>query len=149
MKNSGKFAEQWFETHWKSCGKRVMLYQFEDFYQTTYKNKNTGRVSKPQPADYLLTECGALQFAEVKSSHNKTSFPFSDVQTLQWQMARKQQIAQGKYEFFILNMNHFIWFRVPARVLLNQKDAGFKSVKWSDLALYTWLPVVDKPTTFN
>ena len=144
-KNDGKLAEHWFENSFKTLGKAVMLYPFEDYYQSKFKS-GANAAAKAQPADYLLTETGSMGFAEVKSSLNNTSFPFADIRPLQWQFARKQTAAKGVYEFFILNLNTDIWYRINARFLLEHKDTGAKSIKWSLLDHCQWQPLVDKPT---
>ncbi len=145
--NNGKLAENWFEQHWHTKRKSVMLYQFEDFYQTVFKKggKASGKSSKPQPADYLLTEGGSMGFAEVKSSQNKTAFPFSDVRSIQWRMARKQLAANGIYDFYLLNINTLIWYKVPAKILIATKDMGVKSLNWKKIKPYIWQPEVAKP----
>lgn len=145
-KNDGKVAEAWFEAHFASFGKQVMMHVFEDMYQARFKT-GKGALTKAQPADYLITENGITLFAEVKSSENVTSFPFSDIRTSQWQTARKQVAAKGEYDFFILNLTKNAWYRVPAKYLLEHKDSGFRSIKWKLLTSFEWFPVVDKPTT--
>jgi penicillin-binding protein-related factor A (putative recombinase) len=144
-RNNGKLAEQWFESSFKTLGKKVLLYAFEDYYQAQFKSAAKATV-KAQPSDYLLTENSVFGFAEVKSSLNATSFPFADVRPLQWQYARKQCVAGGRYEFFILNLNTDTWYRINASYLLEHKDSGSKSIKWSLLNHCKWLPLVDKPT---
>lgn len=144
-RNDGKLAEQWFEASFKTLGKTVLLYPFEDYYQAKF-NSGANSAAKAQPSDYLLTENGVLGFAEVKSSLNASSFPFADIRPLQWQFARKQTAANGVYEFFILNLNTNTWYRIKASFLLEHKDTGSKSIKWSLLEHCKWIPLVDKPT---
>lgn len=146
--NNGKWAEEWFEAHWKSFGKTTYLYRFQDHYEVNFGQgvRTAKRRVAPQPSDYLLTHGGTTAFCEVKSSWEKTSFPFGDVQPSQWKAARQQVAAAGEYWFYLLRMHTEQWYRVPAHVMLEVREAGTKSIKWSLLEGYEWIPTVDKPT---
>ncbi|WP_273860692.1 hypothetical protein [Photobacterium sp. GSS17] len=148
INNDGKLAESWFESHWAVKGKNAFLYRFLDHYEVNFsqgKRMNQRRVA-PQPSDYLLTEDGHTCYCEVKSTFEANRFRFSDVQPSQWRAARKQVAAGGDYWFYLLNMNTLKWYRVPARILVESKDQGAKSIPWASIEEFEWVPLVDMPT---
>lgn len=99
-------------------------------------SRNKAGFTKPQPADYLVTLDGDTYYAEVKSTENKTSFPFSLIRPNQWAAAAQQRAAGGLYFFYVKNLNTGDWHRVPGDVFLDHKAA--RSMKWSELKPYRW-----------
>ena len=129
-KNSGKSSEQDFEDILcVAHGKRVHIHRITDTAEVRGMNRGRGRTKK-QPSDYIVTEDGATYYAEVKSSHEKTSFPLKNIDPFQKGSARQVLAAGGKYFFFIHNLNNNQWFRVPAETVLN---AERRSLRWDSL----------------
>ena len=136
MKNTGSASEQEFERRLKAkCGKRVFIYRVTDSKEVRGRTGLKTAFTKAQPSDYIVTQDGKMFYAEVKSSNSKTSFPFSQISTVQWASAKLQLMAMGHYYFFLHNVPADLWFKVPAHVLLTHDK---KSLKWSELTTYLW-----------
>lgn len=137
--NSGKSAEE----EWEILMRR--LYRSSLFlHRVTDSAEVRGMAgsgfTKPQPSDYIVTIGGRMFYAEIKSSNNRTSFPFSDITLGQKAAAKQQLIAGGEYLFYIKNMITGRWYEVPALVIFEAIKAGHQSVKWKMLEeKYQWL----------
>lgn len=144
--NNGKHAEAVFEQHWLNRGKTSFVYRFMDSTDLLQRIKaivgpkfplgNIAKAIPGQPSDFLVIddEDGTF-FAEVKSSKDKTSFPFSNIKPSQWSAAKRTHAARGTYWFFLYSYARDTWYRVPASILLETQD---KSLKWDKLEKYKW-----------
>ena len=141
-RNTGKDSEKFFEeTLKKHYLSKVFIYRITDTAEvrgraTQYAKFNA--VTKAQYCDYIITCAGDTYMAEVKSTSEKVSFPFSMITTVQWGASKRQVLAEGKYIFYIHNMNTDTWYEVPAQILHKIEEEGKKSVKWKDLENYIW-----------
>lgn len=135
MSGKGKASERMFEDIFKKLGKRAFVYRFPDKAEVRGRTQNGAVWMRKQPSDYLVTENGVTYYAEVKSSQQKTSFPFSKIQPYQKGSARRQVAAGGLYFFFLHNLTTGDWYKVPAEVILNSDKS---SVRWADVDSYKW-----------
>lgn len=136
MKNAGTNSEETFELNLKRMyGKRVFIYRVTDSKEVRGLSKSKTAFTKAQPSDYIITEDGRMYYAEVKSSQNKTSFPFGNISKIQWVSSKRQAMAQGNYFFFLHNLNTNLWYKVPAQILHDYKT---RSIKWINLKNYEW-----------
>jgi hypothetical protein len=132
VKNTGKPAETAFEDHWDSIGH---CYRFRDQKDLQALN-GKGVKDFRKPADYLVSSPRhSLHYAEVKSCHGKTSFPFSSIQPGQHAAA----IAEARrgcesYLFYIFSYHHGSWYVMPCSDYAAKVAAGDKSVKFEELA---------------
>lgn len=129
MQNTGKASEKQFDDHWLQYGKRALVYKFEDGAALYGLNKKAVANSK-KPCDRIVVHDGRVIFAEVKSTQNETSFPFSIIKPGQIGYAKMIRAAGGTYEFFVHSLALNKWFRIPAGVVL---DNDKKSLRWDDL----------------
>lgn len=136
IKNTGASSEEDFELFLKRAhGKNVFIHRVTDSKEVRGRSGSKTAFTKAQPSDYIITEKGVMYYAEVKSSNNKTSFPFSQITTVQWGSAKRQVIAGGIYIYYLHDMNTNMWYKVPAQVLLNHNK---RSIKWKELEEYKW-----------
>lgn len=135
QRNTGKASEELFEDYFKAQGKIAFCYRIEDASDLHGRNKKLVMTTK-KPSDWVVTENGSMYYAEVKSTTNKTSFPFTMISKNQWATARRQIAAGGSYFFFIHDLTKDNWYKVPAEILLNVTDR--KSITWADLAPFLW-----------
>lgn len=138
-----KIVEAAFEAYYNNSRKDTYLYRFEDFGDVNFRSgRNTRLAGKvgvnERPSDYLLTDNGQTSYVEVKSCSNKTSFPFSNIQGSQWRTAIQQVRAKGPYYFVIYSAEQKSWFKVPATVLVETREAGKKSLAYKDIQAYRW-----------
>lgn len=104
-------------------------------------NKGSVKVfTGSHPSDFLVTNRGDMFYAEVKSSNNATSFPFSGIQPSQWAAAKRQIAAAGKYFFFLFSQSNSQWYKIPGSFLVSIYNEGRKSVKWAELTDFLWAP---------
>ncbi|WP_419902161.1 hypothetical protein [Kiloniella sp.] len=135
-KNTGKPSEKKFQEIYSKLGKRVFVHRVPDNSDTygRTKGKSVGGV-EAQPSDWIVTEDGQMFYAEVKSTQNKTSFPFGMISKSQMRGARKQLAAGGQYFFFVHSLVTDEWFQIPADLILSTTKS---SLKWSELGSYKW-----------
>ena len=136
MRNTGKKSEEIFDDYWKGFGKEAFVHVFADSSKISGLNKNRIFNVPKQPSDRLVTFRGETFYAEVKSTVNKTSFSFKDIQPNQLGKSKQILAAGGKYLFFIHNLNSNTWYRVPASIIHQILNEGKKSVKWADIGIY-------------
>jgi len=129
MKNTGKPSETIFDDHWVRYGKRAMVYKFEDAAALYGLNKKAVANSK-KPCDRLVVHDGQVIWAEVKSTHHKTSFPFSIIKKGQIGYAKMVRAAGGTYNFYVHSLLLDKWFCIPASVVL---DHDKQSLRWDFL----------------
>jgi penicillin-binding protein-related factor A (putative recombinase) len=139
MTKAWQAAQDEFETYMAAGGKRVFVHRITDSAEVRgmtagMSGRATGH-TKEQPADYVIVSFDTMYYAEVKSSKNPTSFPFKNIERGQWNAATRTDRAGGIYLFFLKNLVTGVWYKVPARVLL---DHTAKSIKWSDLQTHIW-----------
>ncbi len=137
MKNTGKPSEKIFEQRLALLGKRAYFYRIKD--AATIKGL-TGKVGNvgASPSDYFIVLDGKTSFAEVKSTQEKTSFPFSLLK--KGQVAHGIQInnAGGNYYVYIHNLNSDKWYRVPFGLIEASRNLGKSSLTWESLQTYVW-----------
>jgi len=129
-------SEALFQRLFDRHGKSAFLFKMTDTTEVNSMNRNTRSPKvkvKAQPSDYIVTLDGETFFAEVKSSMEEISFPFSNIRPTQVGFARQILAAKGKYFFFILRTRTGEWFRVPAKAILDHDKQSFK---WTELQPY-------------
>ncbi len=137
-KNNGKPSEDIFEQHWNRLGKLAYCYRVADAAEVRGR---TGRIglTRATPSDYIVTH-GTTFYAEVKSTLNKTSFPFSLLKKGQSAAAPQVNSAGGEYYVFVHNLTTNQWFRIPYQVIRAVKELGKESIPWSELEAFQWNP---------
>lgn len=132
-RNDGMTSEAIFDAHWKRLGKKACVYSFVD----TRKLRGAGGkgFANARPSDRIVAFDGEIFYAEVKSTENKTSFPYANIEPMQLGWARRITLAGGKYFFFIHALKLDQWFKVPAEYVLNstKRSANFKEIQQ-----YSW-----------
>ncbi len=121
-KNTGKPSEQKWEDHFTGLGKVAYYYRVVDAAEVRGRTGKIGFI-RPAPSDYVLVHQGRMSFAEVKSTQEKTSFPFSLLRTVQ----------SGIYEVYVHNLITDTWYKIPYEVIQSTKDSGKASIPWSNL----------------
>lgn len=138
-KNTGKPSETFFENVWQRLGKRAYCYRIADAAEVRGRTGKIG-MTRATPSDYIVTFAGETFYAEVKSTQEKTSFPFALLKKGQ-QAAGPQVIAAGGgYFVFAHNLNTDSWYRIPFAVITAVKDAGRSSIPWSEMETLKWTP---------
>jgi len=142
MSNTGKDSEAFFERHIQSLGKEAYLERRIDLAHVRGLNPGIKNLRfPPQPSDYILTLYKVTHYVEVKSSVNKTSFPFSQIEPEQRAAAKKVTAAGGSYIFFLHALITNSWYCVPAKYILDLINEGKGSVKWEDLERFLGDPL--------
>lgn len=129
-RNDGSKSEQIFDGYIEGFGKDGQSVPFFDKKYLTGLNNKRSLVVPNQPSDRVVVRLGVTFFAEVKSSQNATSFPFSNVKGTQWGWAKRLTRAGSDYRFFLHNIVTDQWYEVPAQHLLKIRAEGRQSVKW-------------------
>jgi penicillin-binding protein-related factor A (putative recombinase) len=135
MKNTGKPSEEAFERLFQSLGKKAFLHRFTD--ASDIKGL-TGQVANAsaQPSDYIVVWHGkSTFFAEVKSTVNRTAFPFNLLRPAQSAAGLQIEYAGGEYMIFAhaLSLPNQPWFCFPYHLVRAEKARGKGSIKWDDL----------------
>lgn len=131
-----KKAEKDFEGHFAQHGKGAFVHRLTDTATAKATAGNRAFIVK-QPSDYHVVVGGQSFYAEVKSSSDRTSFHFSNVQKGQLAASRRIEAAGGAYFFFIKSEERNQWFRLPATVIhttLREK----KSLRWDQMEAYKY-----------
>ncbi|WP_454287288.1 hypothetical protein [Rhizobium arsenicireducens] len=136
-KNTGKPSEEAFEAAWNRIGKRAYFYRIPDAAE------HYGRAGKiiharPTPSDYILTVDGLTAYAEVKSTQNRTSLPFSLLKKGQTVAGRQVLAAGGVYLIFAHNLLTDTWYRIPFEVVRAVEALGKASLPWTELENFKW-----------
>lgn len=132
-KNTGKDSEDIFEEALnKNYGKNAFLHRLTDTAEASRGGKIKVKI-RETPSDFILTLDGIMLYLEVKSSSNKTSFPFANFTTGQIRAMRRQAAAGGTYAVYIHNKLTDGWFSISGREVINLLDQGVKSIKWTEL----------------
>jgi len=130
-----KKAQKDFENTFKALGKRAWVCRLSDTAEAKALSGPRAMISA-QPSDYIVVVDGHLFFAEVKSSSSKTSFSKHGIRPSQMAAARMVTAAGGDYYFFIKSEHLNKWFKVPAHIIIDNRDKA--SVKWTELEDYEW-----------
>ncbi|MGO7308796.1 hypothetical protein ACCS91_33615 [Rhizobium ruizarguesonis] len=136
-KNTGKPTESLFEGVWQSLGKRAYCYRIADAAEVRGR---TGRIglTRATPSDYIVSHDGVTFYAEVKSTQEKTSFPFALLKKGQAAAAPQVVSAGGGYFIFARNLNTGTWYRIPWQIVQAVKDLGRSSIPWTELETLKW-----------
>jgi hypothetical protein len=133
MSNDGTAAEKAFLAHWRAVGH---VERFPDKKDLTGLNKGKRLADFAKPSDFVVSAPGIpLHYAEVKSTENKSRFPFGDIRPKQSETALKS-VARGapnSYTFYIFSYHLGRWFTMPASQYAKLREAGDKSVLFSEL----------------
>lgn len=140
MQNTGKLSEQIWEDHHTRLGKRAYFTRLVDASEIKGRTGKVATSARSQPSDYIRTMDGITSHCEVKSTGNKTSFPFSLLRPTQTGPAKQILAAGGEYWVYVHALALNQWFQVPYDVILATKDAGKGSIKWTDLETFKWNP---------
>jgi penicillin-binding protein-related factor A (putative recombinase) len=138
MKNTGKPTEKLFESVWDRMGKKAYYYRIPDAAELFGRNRGTILNVRPTPSDYVVTTDGSSFYAEVKSSQNKTAFPFNLFKKGQSAAAPQVLSAGGAYFVFAHNLTTGTWYRIPWQVIQAVKDLGRSSIPWTELENLKW-----------
>jgi penicillin-binding protein-related factor A (putative recombinase) len=136
-KNTGKSSEQKWEDHFTALGKTAFFYRVVDAAEVRGRTGKIGFV-RPAPSDYILVHQGRTSFAEVKSTQNATSFPFSLLRRTQSAIAVQVVSAGGNYDIYAHNLVTDVWYKFPYQLVTETKRAGKASIPWSQLQDFTY-----------
>jgi hypothetical protein len=137
VKNTGKPSEREFEAKYGSLGKRAYVHRLPDAAEIFGRVGKIG-LTRAMPSDYLVVCDSQTEFAEVKSTQNKTSFPFSVLKDKQVASAHMITAAGGDYFIYIHRLATGDWYKVPFTVIAATRAAGSASIKWDELKVYKW-----------
>lgn len=132
MANNGKPSEQAFELR---IGRLPHTQAKRVFDAAALYGINGRAVADfPRPSDYIVYAPGGIHLAEVKSSENKTSFPFSQIEKGQRNAAATAAACKSgsSYIFYIHSLHLQQWFLMNADEFVADIKAGIKSRKWED-----------------
>jgi penicillin-binding protein-related factor A (putative recombinase) len=110
----------------KFVPKGALLHRFVD--TKAARNKVSA-----QPADFLVAHGGRMWFAEVKSTHEKVSFPFSALQRSQRQTLTLSVKHGVEYLVYVKREGTGQWYRIPATLIIATIDKGKQSLRWDEL----------------
>lgn len=128
--NSGKSSEEIFERVYEDLG--AFVDRQSDMLDAAKQKKVTTRKS----SDFLVTYNGQTWYVEVKSIATDTRFKFSSIQPAQWRAATRVVGAQGHYYFFLHFIAQNLWFKVPAKVILNSEKKSLTIDEVSSYRVY-------------
>lgn len=127
-------AEEEFAAYIGRMGKNAWLYKFLDTREAMGATGSRRVYTQSRPSDFLVTIGGRTFFAEIKSSQDHVSFPFSSISRDQWKAAIQMEAAKGDYRFYIKNVNTHQWYLLFAQFIVPLQRAGIKSLKWADIS---------------
>ena len=139
-KNTGKPSEKIFESSLDRLGKRAVYFRLVDASEIKGRTGVISSSVRSQPSDYIVVVDGKTSFAEVKSTQNPTSFPFSLLKRTQSAAAEMITAAGGDYHIYVHNLNSNRWYRFPYSVIEATRAAGKQSIPWSNLETHVWTP---------
>lgn len=129
-----KHSEKDFEDSFEKHGKAVFVHRLTDT-AVAKAISGSGAFVAAQPSDYLVTLNGLTFFAEVKSTVEVNSFPFSNIQKKQMASSRRIIAAGGAYFFYIHARALDLWFKIPAGVI-HEIAKVKKSATWIEVEQY-------------
>ena len=132
-KNTGKASQQEFEVRFRGHVIRV-----PDAADLTGLNGGRPVADFPKPSDYLAIDKRGIQFAEVKSSQNATSFPYGNIEKGQRAAATLCALAGAMYFFYLHNLNTREWHLLTAAEFVADIKAGKGSRKWTEIPKHNW-----------
>lgn len=133
-RNTGKGSEKRFEDLVKlHYGKDAMVFELTDTSEVKGLSKGAG-IAKEQPSDYIAVIEGDMHLAEVKSTSG-SRFKKSLIRRGQIKWAKLTVAAGGEYFFYVHNLTDELWYRVPAKFILNSEA---KSWTWEELSQFEW-----------
>ncbi len=135
MKNTGKPSEHLFEAKIAAMGKRACAFRLVDASEITGRTGKVAVSARASPADYVIVMNGMTYLAEVKSTNNATSFPFSMIARAQHAAGTLVTAAESKYLIFIHRVATNQWYMISYNTLLNSEKA---SITWAELEDYKW-----------
>jgi penicillin-binding protein-related factor A (putative recombinase) len=138
MTQKWKSVEDAFKSFWNR--KDAFCFQFHDARAAMGAAGSKRVFTTSHPSDFIVTDRGEMFYAEVKSSKEQVSFPFSNVKPSQWGAAKRQAAAKGQYFFFLYSVATGNWYRIPSPYLISVKESGRESVKWAELLDFLWTP---------
>lgn len=139
MKNDGKSAQDKFIEAMESTGRWVHRFRDKKDMMALNRGKRVGTFANP--ADYLVGETGRYFLAEVKSTNNKTSFPYANIEPAQKAAAAHAVRVSSPFFFFIMDMNTEQWYILSAAEYISDVKAGKKSRPFKELtpcSLMSW-----------
>lgn len=128
--NSGKSSEEIFERVYEDLG--AFVDRQSDMLDAAKQKKVTTRKS----SDFLVTYNGQTWYVEVKSIATDNRFKFSSIQPAQWRAATRVVAALGHYYFFLHFIAQDLWFKVPAKVILNSEKKSLTIDEVSSYRVY-------------
>lgn len=128
--NSGKDSEDIFEKVFESLG------AFVDRQSDMLDAAKQKKVATRKSSDFLVTYNGQTWYVEVKSIATDNRFKFSSIQPAQWRAATRVVAAQGHYYFYLHFMAQNLWFKVPAKVILNSEKKSLTIDEVSNYRVY-------------
>ena len=132
-KNTGKSTESDFEDILRSMGKKAYFHRLVDASTIHGLTGKSGQ-APPQPSDYVAVIDGITQFAEVKSTQNISSFPFSLLRTKQSAAAKQVLAAGGDYFVYVKSIMRGKWYRLDyKRIELYKNTLDEQSIKWDEM----------------
>jgi penicillin-binding protein-related factor A (putative recombinase) len=132
MKNTGQPAQDAFDAHWATYGKSAAVIPYEDAAALYGRNKKAVS-NAAKPCDRVLIFRGVTQFCEIKSTHDKTAFRFSQIEKGQLNYGTKITCAGGEYNFWVWSYHMRRWHKLPFAVVSAVKGQGRESLKWSEM----------------
>lgn len=139
-KNTGKKSEKIFEERLDRYGKDCVYFRLVDASEITGRTGKVAVSARAQPSDYIVTYKGKTAYAEVKSTQNPTSFPFSLLKKTQTAAATMVVAAGGDYYVFAHNLLTDQWYRFPYSLVQRTQASGKQSIPWGELETYAWTP---------
>jgi len=134
MRNDGVQYQKSFEAMCKAQGFHVFRLRDSKDVNGLNKTKGGRRLAMfPCPADFLVAQPGSMVLTEVKSTQNKTSFPYANIEPAQRSAACICAVIGAPYNFWIYSIALEKWFILPAAEFATDIKAGKKSRKFEEL----------------
>lgn len=130
--NDGKDSEDIFETGMKKHG--CAVFRLRDKRDLHGLNKHSVAVFG-QPSDFVVIASRGAFLVEVKSTQEKTSFPFSCFTKAQASaMAQCVSCKVGhNYLIYIHNLNANEWYSTTADQVIATYKENRKSLRWDEI----------------
>lgn len=132
--NTGKPSEAFFVKQMENLGK-TKVFRLRDASDLYGLNKKRVAIFG-LPSDFIVVSNGAMFFAEVKSTQNKTSFSLDCLTPSQRAACLQVTSCGGDYRIYIHNITENKWYIMRGEEYILYKKS-IKSLKWNDLCLLT------------
>lgn len=132
--NDGKDSEGIFERWIRSLG--FAIFRLRD-KRDLHGLNNRSVAAFGQPSDYVVVTPTGAYLAEVKSTQEKTSFPFScftKAQVAAMAQCFSCNVADN-YIVYIHNLNTNQWYFTNANHIITIFKKNRKSLRWEELSL--------------